>query len=115
MPDEPFIPIAVSSPLLARAADALTRCSNVCASALAAYRAAHNMTEAELAAWLGLANVTALHGLALCTRPDAGGATYAADVRRIAAALGCAHERLLSLLTDIASPPVADGREPRAP
>jgi hypothetical protein len=68
----------------ARAAGAVARDPAVVGWVIANYQARCAMTEERLAAWLGLAGVTALHQLALCTRPLPSTPSFDADVVALA-------------------------------
>ena len=87
------------SDLIARAARALEGCPGVMASALAACRRT-GMTEADLAAWLGLPPHR-LPGLALCLRPDPSSPTFNDEVMALAGHVRCAAEPLRTLLVQV--------------
>jgi hypothetical protein len=72
------------------------------ASALAAYRALHNLNETELAAFLGC-TPEALPRLALCRLPDASTPRFRPEVERIASFSGVNSLHLAILLRDVDS------------
>ena len=78
-------------------------CSGLMAPVLAAYQRRHGLDESGLAAYLGC-RLPTLHALALCPRPAGEGPAVAADVRRLAARLGCHTERLASVLREAPDP-----------
>lgn len=96
--DHPACGDAPAAAFFARAARGLARDPRVVGSAIAAYRERHTRTEAELTVWLGLANVIALHQLALCTRPDPAGASFDDEVEALARYFGGDREHLRALL-----------------
>jgi hypothetical protein len=98
MANEPEIPVTVRQRLFAHAAAAHRADSRVVASCLTDYCAAHRMDEATLAAWLGLPSVEALHGLALCARPNPTSPSFEGELTALAAYTGCDAARLRRLL-----------------
>ena len=97
-PEKPSSVGARKAAFFARAAGAVAHDPLVAGSAIAAYRAQHAITEERLAAWLGLAGVTALHQLALCTRPLPSTPSFDADVVALARYFGGDGARLRELL-----------------
>ena len=87
--------------IIIRAARALADDPQVIASALTAYARRAGLAEPALPAWLGITPERLPH-LALCRRPDPASPTFAADVTALAAYVGCAPERLRTLLEQVA-------------
>jgi hypothetical protein len=107
-PDDQAASDARTAALFARAAHALAHDRRVIGAAITTYCERHATTDEELAHQLGLANVTALHQLMLCTRPTPSSPTFAAEVDALATYFTCDADRLRQLLTEIAQP--RDGR-----
>ena len=88
---------AAGSRLLAEAARGAETQPCLVAPMLAAYRRRHGLDDAQLAAYLGC-SVPALHGLALCHQPARAAPSSTAEVRRLAAYVGCNADRLAAVL-----------------
>jgi hypothetical protein len=99
--------------LFARATEAFQSDPDLVASHLAAARHASGLDEPALAAWLGLPSVEALHGLALCRRPDPSSPAFVGDLQALARYTSCDAARLRQLL-DQRSSPDRDRAEPLA-
>lgn len=99
MAHESEAPIRARQQLFARAAAALANDLRLVAPCLAAYRSVHRLDEDELADWLGLASVEALHGLALCRRPVPAVVDIDTAVAALASYIGCDATRLRILVT----------------
>ena len=87
------------SPLLARAARQATCHRFLMAQPLATYRDRHRLDDAQLAHYLGC-SVPALHGLALCRRPQPASPRYTDDLHALATYIGCDAARLRVVLED---------------
>jgi len=96
--DHPVCGAVRAAAFFARAARGLAHDPHVVGSAIAAYRERRGQTEAELAAWLGLAGVTTLHKLSLCRRPDPTSPSFDDDVAALAQYFGGDEARLRLLL-----------------
>jgi hypothetical protein len=99
--------------LLARASRRAASRPFFLASALAGFQALRELTDEQLATFLGCAP-EALAELGLCRRPDPAAPTFRADVERVAAHVGAASPQLVRLLREVDSV-AALRRAPLAP
>ena len=92
-------PSSVLSEMVQRAAKRARKNPWIVASALAAYRRRHHLSEAQLGVWLG-ASAPSVATLALCRRPDPASPVFLEEVEDLADTCGCDAARLAELLSE---------------